>query len=160
MTCYYEEEEPELPVPMPDNVITDCYGSGKGSRNGGKGNKGGQGKAQANEELPSPAMIAVPPEASFAKLIFIINGHLLKETASVSKVVHVMCGTKRGCPLVPMLHLVTDVRQILLESKEQLNEIAAKLSESGQAANNIEIPGQPNIPNGAVLLADKASVVP
>merc|ERR1719235_1456003 len=83
--------------------------------------KGGQAEALRNgDEVPEAAAIAVPPEVAEAGVIFVVDGHLLRETASLSSVIYGMRGSGRSSATVPMFHLVTDRRQILIENEEEL----------------------------------------
>jgi len=128
-------------------------GKGKGGK-GGKGGKRGQVEAQPKDELPVAATIALPPEMAEAGLIFVTNGHLLRETASLSSVICRVCGRGRSIAPVPMFHLVTDIRQVLLETEDQLRAVAAALASDGRMNTTVELPEQSCVPSGAVLLAE------
>merc|ERR1711908_34853 len=96
----------------PDEV---SKGAGKGR---GKGGKVSQEEVQAKDELPTPATIPMPSGVSEAGVIIVLGGHLLRETASLTSVICAVHGTCRDRSPVPMFHLVTDTRQILLDNEE------------------------------------------
>jgi hypothetical protein len=142
-------------------VAEQTYGSigqagSKGSGKGGKGGKGGHGdqRDQAKEEPQPEATIAVPLDAADAGLIIVIGGQFLRETASLSKVICSVCGRGRPNASVPMFHLVSDVRQVLVETEEEAKAVTSVLAADGSAKTTVELPGQPCVPAGAVVMAE------
>jgi len=117
-----------------------------GSKGGGKGTK-----PEAPENWETPATIVPPAEAAEAGVIIVLDGHLLRETASLSKVIWTLSGRARPAPL-PVFHLATNIRQVMLETEEQLQLVAAGLSADGRVGSAIDLPGQPILPKDASLL--------
>jgi len=141
----------------PARTLPDGKGGRKGGGKGGKGGNPGHVETQAKDELPVPATIAVPPEAAGAGLIIVINGHLLRETASLSSIISAVCGTDCSSMPVPVFHLATDTRQVMLETTEQLSAVNAALSADGRANTTVELQDQPGVPAGAVLLSGEGA---
>merc|ERR1712087_356875 len=55
---------------------------------------------------------------------------------------------------VTVFHLVSDLRTLLLDSPEVLQEVSSMLAEDGKSVKqDLEIPGKPRIPNGAKLVS-------
>jgi len=190
LTYFYNAEgavadEEELPDPMPATGIPEIFVKarqldaaqargagrgildgvdgvigGRGSKGGGKGGKGGQAEIQAKDELPIPATMPVPPVAAEAGLIIVIGGHFLRETASLTSVICGVHGTGGSSAPLPMFHLVTDVRQVILETEEELHTVAAGVSADGRVHCTVELLGQPRLPVGAALLAQEGMSSP
>merc|ERR1712032_496067 len=110
------------------------------------------------DELPVPAMISLPLQAATAGLIFVVDGHFLRETASISRAIWGLRTRPCGSIPVPMFHLVTDIRQVILETEEQLRTVNAAISPDGRANTTVELQDQPCVPLGAVLLAEEGSL--
>merc|ERR1712178_181278 len=126
-------------------------GAGKG---GGKGGKGAQDAAKAKDELPTPATMPMPSGVSEAGIIVVLSGHLLRETASLTSVICAVHGACRDRAPVPTFHLVSDIRQILLDKEEELDAVAAAFSADGSANTAVELEGQACVPPGAALLTE------
>lgn len=102
-----------------------------------------------------PATVVLPEEAAAAGVIMVLDGHMLREFASLSKVIWTVSGGQRSDPL-PVFHLATSVRQVLLEDEEQLQAVAAGLAPDGHVKSPIDLPGQPVLPKGAAIVPDRA----
>jgi len=64
----------------------------------------------------------------------------------------------RGSLPVPLFHLVTDTRQVMLETEDQLQAVAASLGPDLRVKSTVELPSQACVPSGALLLpCDEAS---
>jgi hypothetical protein len=164
VTIYYDECEQdhvqELPEPMPESgePRRDRHTSSRSEGNIGKGTgkgqggKGGKAAAPEKDEFPVAATIAVPPDVSDAGFIIVAGGHFLRETASLSRVICAVSGTGRSKKSVPMFHLVTSTRQVVLESEEDLRAISSVLDATGRVKTAVEFQSQPCVPPGAVLI--------
>jgi hypothetical protein len=152
-TSFYEVEEPDLPVPMPERVqgVPPAKGSGKGGK--GSGSMGG-----SKDELPVPATVNVPVEVAQTGVIVVLDGHLLRETASLSQIIYEMhrANSKNDKP-TPLFHLATEVRHVLVETAEHLQSISGSLSTEGRANTAIELPSQPSVPSGAILMQNEVT---
>lgn len=155
-TMFYEDEEPDLPIPVPAGACR--LGGGLAEKDGGKGCGKGKGKgdgimAGSRDEVPVPATVDVPWEVSETGLIVVLDGHLLRETASLSQVICGVCASNgRNDSPTPLFHVATSVRRVLIETEEQLQSISAALSTEGRTNTAIELLGQPSVPSGAVLM--------
>jgi hypothetical protein len=158
-TSYYEVEEPDLPVPVPEGVLRlQNQPTAKGSGKGGKGGKGSGTMNGSKDELPVPATISVPVEVAETGVIIVLDGHLLRETASLSQIIFEMRrnSVKNDEP-TPLFHLATEVKHVLVETAEQLQDISGSLSMEGRANTAIELLGQPSVPSGAVLMKNEVT---
>lgn len=132
------------------------FDGGKAAGKGGKGGKGapsgkgGQSGLAVSAELPVEAQISIPPGAAGAGLIFVIDGHFVRETASISTTICEVCGAGRRPPM-PLVHLVTDIRQVKLETEEALRQVAANISADGRMNTTVELENQPCVPVGSTL---------
>jgi len=153
LTLTYEMPEPELPVPLPREPGVRRKGSKGIGKGGGKGGKSGQTGTLSNQVEDKLAHVAVPAEASDAGLIFVLDGQELLETASLASVI---CQSSRSVrdsvSPVSVFHLVTNIRQAMLETEEQLSAVMGTLSEASRMNKLLELPGLPRFPEGALLL--------
>eukprot|EP00930_Biecheleria_cincta_P042635 TRINITY_DN29330_c0_g1_i1.p1 TRINITY_DN29330_c0_g1~~TRINITY_DN29330_c0_g1_i1.p1 ORF type:complete len:1490 (+),score=285.08 TRINITY_DN29330_c0_g1_i1:210-4472(+) len=111
------------------------------------------GFAGKNTELPVPAKVDVP-EGLGVDLVFVMDGNLLRETASLSKVLCKLRGSQRRQPQ-QVVHLATDIRRLMVSSEAELSKVSSAL-EGHRVTSSLEIEGQASIPNGAVFASSTA----
>lgn len=120
----------------------------------GEGGNSVAGAAQpqsTQDEPPTPATVRLPIDLVDIEMIVVVDGHLLRETASLSTVLHRVCSRGISRQALPVFHVVTDLRQVFLEDADQLAAISSKISVDGLVTTMVELAGQACVPNGAAI---------
>jgi hypothetical protein len=148
-TVHIAEPRRVAKEPLPEKTSLDTLLRQSG---GGFAIDGGK-KEDPAEELPAPATVVIPQEAAEVDTIFVLNGILMRETASLASLSQATARSMKDCRCIRLFHLVSRDRQVLVETNEQLQQISSALDSEGNAKSNLELEGQAaTIPNGAALV--------